>query len=191
MHVEQTPSAPAAYASFLKNVAHFRELNSLPEPLHFGSDITVDALSSDQEACAEKPQGTHKGPKSWQTRSIHQTVNHPFPLYIGLKVTHDKVQTDGPTKMYELGISEGGKAPQLPTGFTNVPAVALPKASVAFAQGPRDITAVHGYLKKHATRKEMAGTRQSALGQRRCDQGGLYSLVRPTMPRCKTVLLKK
>ena len=39
-HQHQRPS----YASFLKNVAYFRELNSLREPLHFGSDITVDDL---------------------------------------------------------------------------------------------------------------------------------------------------
>ena len=37
-------SAPAVYVLFLRNVTHFRELNSLPVPLNFISDITVDDL---------------------------------------------------------------------------------------------------------------------------------------------------
>lgn len=45
-------------------------------------------------------------------------------------------------------MSGGAKAHQLPHSFTNVPAVALPKASVAVHKPTCDIKAVHGHLKK-------------------------------------------
>ena len=41
-------SAPAAYGLFIENVTHFKELNSLPVPVKFSSDIKVEDLIRNQ-----------------------------------------------------------------------------------------------------------------------------------------------
>ncbi|KAG0728271.1 hypothetical protein GWK47_032827 [Chionoecetes opilio] len=76
-------------------------------------------------------------------------------------------------------MSGGAKAHQLPHWLTNVPAVALPKASVAVPKTTRDITAVHGYLKKACEQeKKWLEHASQLLDKEDVIKGDLYSLVR-------------